>query len=574
MPPPTISSIPDVKTEDEQDSYWSDEAVARRAALRKSIFQQDSDSDEDDEDEVEQAVKGGPSPALDSTVTPVPQQAHTTSPIPTSASLPKSPSPPPTVIPKETSPEPAVSLSRRSSLSSGQPKSILKTGSRKKSVSFDESVPLPPDSPPQATKAIGGVDFPLPSKQVGGEFEPRPVPVIAEPKPAVKSAVKEKSSTGFGGFKRGFLTPPKPSPLGPNSQSSAGNSTAIASTSIKESSQVSQPEAGTSKPPSLFAQRRAMQGQVAQSSQAAGSGSRTGATQPAKSLPKMSQAKPMGFMKGSVVERIPEDRPSRTRPAHSSSRSPLITSTVVESDMEDDEAGVDFSIGGAISEHAEYPEDDEEGDDEEEEDEYDLDEALLAREVALEYHRRQAYASKLQRDDEESANLDLAMMSDGEGEDGEEGAGGVMMGLPQIAANGMIVNPTPEDLRKFVRVGRLENGNLVLAPGEEAWSDEEDPESKAKIEAVKQQLLQPNPLSTSASKDQANPQDAPKFGRRLPNPTTSSKPVVENVGLPPTVRTEESEETPPMAAEPAEPVAFAPTPAKKVSRFKAARTGA
>ena len=236
-------------------------------------------------------------------------------------------------------------------------------------------------------------------------------------------------------------------------------------------------------------------------------------------------------MKPAVVERVPEP----SKPPPQSYRS-----------ANHDEGGED-----------DY---DDEDYDEEDEDEYDLDDALLAREVALDYHRRQTYGALGRRQD-----------SDDEGEEGGDGEDNVMMALPSISANGQILNPTPDDIRKYIRVGRLENGNLVLAPGEAGFSDdEEDEEKKARVEQVKRQLLGQEPVGSSP----APPPPAPV--------SEAVRGIVENVNLPPTVATETpatarasnatSAARPSPASTPSSQPAVVEVP-KKVSRFKAARMG-
>jgi len=153
------------------------------------------------------------------------------------------------------------------------------------------------------------------------------------------------------------------------------------------------------------------------------------------------------------------------------------------------------------------------GEEEEESDEYDLDDRLLAREIALDAHNRQAYslirnAEELSEEAEVEAydrSLGLGPSGDAGGlhpADGrgrndrrsEEGdvrngrEGGVMLALPAVVSRDssgrpVIINPSPDDIRRYVRVGKLDNGNLVLAPGERGWSDtDDDTEDEGRME--------------------------------------------------------------------------------------------
>lgn len=477
-------------SEEREDDYWSEDAKARRAALRDRLFGNgDSDSDfSDEEDEIPPSKQSAAEENADE-------------------------------APSTTTTSPTIPSRSGSSSSSNPPRSILKgPPARKKSVTFDESVPLPPDSPPAAGSAKMG--FQLPTE----DFNPRPVPVIAAPKPSIK-----QSTGGFGGFKRGFLNPHPDTPPVTASPD---------------------PLASTAKRPSLFAQRMAAQEhprieeatieEVEDVSQLPVKGSIVERPTAAPGLPRMSETKPMTSMKNAVVEREPVSGPGV--------RCSLMPAWANGMKKGSDDEDGDFD-----------DEDDDchEYDEEEDEDEYDLDEALLAREIALDYHRKQGYLSKASRgadSDEEQIAEDV----EGMGEEmtlEDDGQGGVMMALPQISSGGQIINPTPDDLRKFVRVGRLENGNLVLAPGEEGWSDDEDETKRARREAAKQQLLG----SSSSIGDRAEPvepkKEQPRRAQVLP-PTVATDPVGEV--------TQQKEEK----------KAEAPVdPPKKVSRFKAARMG-
>lgn len=404
---------------------------------------------------------------------------------------------------EQDSPEPEPESSTGSSLNQRRPsatlpppnKSILKPPTRKKSVSFDESVPLPPESPSSGTTSIGGTSFPLPSKN--GEFEPRPVPLIAEPKPAVKSTVGER---GFAGFKRGFLTTPAPAKSVPVQTPPL---IAVTSpTSLEANANEVKP-----KKTSLFSQRK----------QQTESSSSPAANEKPAGLSKMSENKQMASLKSDVIEKAP---PARVQPVTEPS-SP--TTGGEESVAEDD--------------------DDLEIQDDSESDEYSLDDALIAREVALEYHRRQAYSTLRQK---------------GQAEEEEE-SGGVILALPQVGpadsktGQPVIVNPTPDDLRKYVRVGKLENGNLVLAPGEDGWSDDDAEDEEVVGRRGRREEMKRRLLGLDVMEQEAEPNVAVKE-------TTAEV-------LPPVVVSSVRERQPvPAQAE-------GTAPPKKVSRFKAARMG-
>ena len=463
------------------DDYWSKAAVARRAALTMRVFHQGKTSDEETQ---------RPSSAEPAKVERIPTLAQSTV---------SSDVPPPPIRPQSSTTQP--------------PKSILKPPARKKSVSFDESVPPPPDSPGQPGSAtnIGGTVFPMPMD----EFAPKPVPVIQEPKPAVKKQVGEK---GFAGFKRGFL---------------GGSVKATPRPALEESG-------GAENKTSLFAQRKAGADdssiiltpkppvKLPAELRAAG--------RSAANLPKMSDSKAMASLKPAVVERI--GSPS------SPSSSAIEVKTTASRLRRDD----GMPIYGDEDE-----DEDKDQDDPSEEEEYDLDDALLVREAALEYHRRRVYQSR-DPDEEEDEN------------------GGVMLALPLITDGARIVNPTLDDLRRFVRVGKLENGKLVLAPGQAGWSDEDEDgqmdenveksEGRRRKKEMKRRLLgldgDWDPPAMSVSEDWVQDQ-------------------VTEVRVPPVVTAAVKEARPVQPSSPSATLPAAPpqdsAPPKKVSRFKAARMG-
>ncbi|WVF69159.1 hypothetical protein IAT40_003934 [Kwoniella sp. CBS 6097] len=432
---------------------------------------------------------------------------------------------------------PQSALANRRSSSSMPPpsKSILKPPTRKKSVSFDPSIPPPPESPDKGPTASASnkIGFDLPWANAGDEEEvygqPRPVPVISTPQPT-KRNVEEK---GFAGFKKGFLAgPPRVRPyqddqsLPSTSTSTSAPSTVAASntgspvseavrsivkeaapprTATKTADSVPPTPIPTPRKPSLFAQRLS-QPEI----DASAPHINTTSSIRTPSLPRASETKSTNTVKPSVVEKPPTAlTPARVDVKPIVERPPAVRKVITDKSS----VGKDNKAVGSGEKRADQPasstnkakdvrgnkadegeahDDDEEeeyeDDDDEledfssgEEDEYDLDEALLAREVALEYHRRQAY---------QPLNRDPNDLPDEEGDQAGAGEGGVMLGLPRISdldpqgQGPLIINPTPDDLRRFVRVGRLENGNLVLAPGEEglpADSDDDDDEQDEQV---------------------------------------------------------------------------------------------
>ncbi|WVR06372.1 hypothetical protein IAU60_003403 [Kwoniella sp. DSM 27419] len=479
LPPATTDpSASDTTVPKVEDDYFTPEAVARRAALRRKLFNEDTDSEDEGGPE-----SSGPKPikAKGGIIRASSAETSHSDTIEDKAAVSSDEIEAP--LPRE----------RRSSSSAPPPsKSILKPApTRKKSVTFDPSIPALPESPqlkPQGSASASRFGFPLPLAVEEEDYAPKPVPVISTPIPT-KRNVEEK---GFAGFKRGFLGDPPKVRTDKDDPTSSGSSATLNGTQSPETAAAA--SGGDSKPiaaepratprkPSLFAQRLSQpeidaSAPTINTTSAAGSGR-------APSLPRASEVKSTSTIKPSVVEK-PLSKPvtiiERNPPA------PRITDTV-------DEASQGAS-GSKTAERSTNPvrgvedgDDDEDGDEEAdideyssgEEDEYDLDDALLAREVALEYHRRQAY-QPLNRDPS-----DYADEPDGDEEDDE---GGVMLGLPRISdldpeGHGpLIINPTPDDLRRFVRVGRLENGNLVLAPGEEGSSTDEDADGQGDNEGA------------------------------------------------------------------------------------------
>ncbi|ORX40044.1 hypothetical protein BD324DRAFT_607169 [Kockovaella imperatae] len=510
-PPPSMiggDPLPDFPPPEEKEDYWSEDAKARRAALRRKVFNEGTDSDDDSDadtalakEQVTPDASAKPSPSL----SPGPHSPARPSLVPTpSASTP------------------------------GPTRSILKPQVRKKSVTFDDSVPLPsPDSPDSKTIHAGGMGFPLPIHDVSdertyGEFQVAPVPMLNQP----TAPKKGTSGTGaFAGFRPGFLSSRKPIVA----QSAAG--------------EVAEPVGQTPKPKqSLFAQRRAAKTSHAEESR--------GAEPSGSNLPLMSKTPGMMSVKNTVVEKAPVPSVQPVQSLASSSGTTLSPGSTSHSRT----AEVTH-----VGDDSDAPIEDMDDEEDIEEDEYDLDDALLAREIALDYHRRQQPIRPRSEHDEDTYDFDHQVEHHDENDDddgGEEGAG-VMLALPSIS-NGRIINPSPDELRKYVRVGRLENGNLVLAPGEEGWSDDEDGDAKARREEVKRQLLgQSGPTQQSSNVTGRPPPAIPPTSRR----TVREK--EDNMGMPPAVRTvketQSIERNRTVEEETAAP--------KKMSRFKAARLG-
>ena len=676
----------------DNDDFWSEAAIARRAALRRKVFDDPSDSESDDldngNDQPTTVVPGSassssrPSVSVDTAPKSSTPSINAIPPTPTS----KSQSPP---SPEAYAPAPVpVRRPSTSSSSSLPPKSILKSSApRKKSVSFDSSVPLPPDSPapsgPPRDLKIGGSMFPTPVINIETGIEEKRVPMLNAPK---RSPKKSTFGDPFAGFKPGFLgTNGKLSTPTPTSGSGSGSGSGIiseepkvmgSSTSVKEvPTPTPTPTVDAApKKQSRFAQRE-RDGEESISS--------TPGTKPSTSpsFPSMSSSKGTSSVKNVVLEKpIPTPTPpqsSASAPVSSSSRhasSPASTSASASpsSSKPSQTVGVaptvkeriqpvagpsrlngQTSIGKSplsqghsrtshSEEHDQYEnENDQDEDEDEDEDdddfyaedddddeggseEYDLDDAMLAREVALAYHQNLAY-TELGRphptqglNEEEQAVEDyLAQLQlqededgEGEGEGGERtgGMGGVMMALPQISVLGdgkggggpKIINPTPDNLRRFVRVGKLDNGKLVLAPGESGWSDEEEDDdvgTEGGGGVVSEGTVSERPVrGGGGSEKMRRKENREEIKRALlggggiieQTPAPQSQSAVGEMGLPPTIgssassgsssRTLKTVSTPtPAVGQVAERSSVVGAPAgdapKKVSRFKANRMG-
>lgn len=564
-------------TNDEKDDYWSEDAIARRAALRRKIFHEGEESD-GEEEFIEQIEQQQPQVA--------------------SASLPSEPLAP--------NPEPTQPLSYPSSPKaelhphsilrhhepSSQPKSILKPPIRKKSVTFDPSIPpASPDSPDVAPSSVKPhkFGFPLPlASDDDHDWAPKPVPTITEPKP------KAKKEDDFAGFKKGFLGPPPKVRTAAEVDQPSSSSPPHPYPTITSEQVLPESSQETLKPKpkkkSLFAQRLAHP-EIDASAPATSSSTPATASPRSINLPKMAESKGTLAIKGAVVEKpttTPVPNPSSSHTAGSVVERNIIQPVASSSSP----SKQDPSSGISVTKQTSNDDgDDNNGEDSfaeyssGSEDEYDLDDALLAREVALEYHRRHAYTS-LNRDPRD-APFEEEDDNGGEGSAAGMGAG-VMLGLPRISdlqgqdGRPVIVNPTPDDLKRFIRVGRLENGNLVLAPGQEGLSDSEGDDGEEEKEGVDDEAKERRERRLAVKKRREQVRNRlmglPVEGGGL-EPQKNKDNVDESLKamLPPAIQTEVAERqaaVPTPSAQVDTSAAEAketPVPKKKVSRFKAAR---
>lgn len=543
---------------DEEDDYWSEDAVARRAALRKKIFHEGEESD--DEEFIEQVQQ---QPQVPDRSLPSDPPAPNTQ----SSQLPSSPSSPKAELHPH-------SILRHHTPSSQQPKSILKPPIHKKSVTFDPSIPpASPDSSDIAPSSIKPhkFGFPLPlATDDDQDWAPKPVPTITEPKP------KAKKDDGFAGFRKGFLGPPPKVLTAENDQPSSSSPPHPTVISGQGPPPESAQEALKPKKKSLFAQRLA-HSEIDASAPATSSGTPATASPRGINLPRMAESKGTLAIKGAVVEKpaaTPVINPSSPHTADNIVERHIaqpITSSSTSTQDPSSSSSPGISVteqkeDDSVDSFAEYSSGSE--------DEYDLDDALLAREVALEYHRRHAYAS-LNRDPRDAPY-----------EEDDNGAG-VMLGLPRISdlqgqdGGPVITNPTPDDLRRFIRVGRLENGNLVLAPGQEGLSDsegdgEEEKQGEEDGEEVKEKRERRLEVKKRREQVRNRLMGLPVEGDLEPQ---SRKDGVDDerlkAMLPPAIQTEVAErQDAPISSAQVDTSAEAgdiPVPKKKVSRFKAAR---
>lgn len=564
-------------TNDEKDDYWSEDAIARRAALRRKIFHEGEESD-GEEEFIEQIEQQQPQVA--------------------SASLPSEPLAP--------NPEPTQPLSYPSSPKaelhphsilrhhepSSQPKSILKPPIRKKSVTFDPSIPpASPDSPDVAPSSVKPhkFGFPLPlASDDDHDWAPKPVPTITEPKP------KAKKEDDFAGFKKGFLGPPPKVRTAAEVDQPSSSSPPHPYPTITSEQVLPESSQETLKPKpkkkSLFAQRLAHP-EIDASAPATSSSTPATASPRSINLPKMAESKGTLAIKGAVVEKpttTPVPNPSSSHTAGSVVERNIIQPVASSSSPSKQDPSSGISVTKQTSNN---DGDDNNGEDSfaeyssGSEDEYDLDDALLAREVALEYHRRHAYTS-LNRDPRD-APFEEEDDNGGEGSAAGMGAG-VMLGLPRISdlqgqdGRPVIVNPTPDDLKRFIRVGRLENGNLVLAPGQEGLSDSEGDDGEEEKEGVDDEAKERRERRLAVKKRREQVRNRlmglPVEGGGL-EPQKNKDNVDESLKamLPPAIQTEVAERqaaVPTPSAQVDTSAAEAketPVPKKKVSRFKAAR---
>lgn len=469
------------------------------------------------------------------------------------------------------------------------PKSILKAPVRKKSVTFDESVPIPPDSPPPKRHGFPLDEMIASTRPVDAQGLPsKVVPILKAPLPG-----RKKAPDTFGGLRTGFLGSASPIvPLVPQFESaqtvdlSRREPPARQATPVKEAAKMqveekTEPPAKKASPPpkepakmqveekieppakeekmdedpvpedkpkkkSLFAQRRST-----------------------PSFPKQSDTAPMSTMKGAVVEAPTAPRQTGVPPTvgSASTEAPMV---IVDDDSDLDDYG---DLG-------EFSDD--------EEDEYALDEALLAREVALEFHRRQAWTKPVDEDDFDPE------------------APNVVMGIPRVSTitGGeddplRIVNPTADDLSQFLRVGRGEDGELVFEQpviNSESESEGEDDgeaakdrrERRARRKDVMRRLMSgeyeelPPPSAPQLRAEEYHASLPPTVGSVQPQPESEPEATASIFAPSPPAPT--AGPAPPKPGQPPAtrdvversaadaPAAAAPTPPKKVSRFKAART--
>jgi CTD nuclear envelope phosphatase 1 len=510
-----------------EEDYFAPEAVARREALKRRLFHDDSeDDDEDDDDDGDDDDDDDEDEGMD-VDSPSPEAA------PAPQAAPPAPATPePTLAPPLDTPAASPPAITRSP--SNPPKSILKAPTRKKSVTFDPSTRLPPDSPPAHSPTggslrIGRLGFPVADTVSESSAGPKPVPILAPPTPGRKST----GTATFGGFKRGFLTGPGSTPPAVPAPSSA----VVEGPKVVEVGGVDIEE--KPKKQSLFAQRRA-----------------------APALPRLADAKPMAAMKTAIVE-------TPSQPVHRALADRLPTpvaprfptdpaNPVLVVDHDDDES--DYGDLGDFSD--------------DEEDEYALDEALLQREVALALHARQGWVRPVDEDE-----------IDQEAEDG------VLMGVPRVSTiTGSetdplrIVNPTADDLGQFLRVGRADDGELVFerpivhdseSEGDDDGEGSQDRrERRARRRDVMARLLAGDYEDGPAGVHPA--QRAAEWQASLP-PSVGAAPAPVPAAAPPAPRRIETgpvvERSGPAPAAVPVPVP-APAPAepaapRKVSRFKA-----
>jgi len=537
---PVSEADVEIKLEkEEKEDFWSQEAIARREALRRKVFDDPSDSEDESADETP-SREAVPSPSIIAT--------------------------PPTPTSQTTIPIPEPTRRTSSSSSSLQPKSILKSSApRKKSVSFDSSVPVPPDSPGQKTTKIGGSMFPNPVINIETGIQERAVPVLNAPKRSPNRATFEEP---FAGFKSGFLggstnkaKVDSPAPVIMSSEPNSIEAPVVAESLHKiEQKPVAQAEP---KKKSLFAQRQ----------------SDPPSTESKPTFPAMSTSTHTSSVKNEIIEHatpVSQAGPSRVAAKDRiTGKTAGVASTVTE--RSEPIAGPSrLTSHLPPSDHDEGYDDgevDEDDDDsfyaDDDDDEYDLDDALLAREVALAYHQNRAYSllgqqnARSTRSSEDNPEGYDESYVDGYGSEGEEG--GVMLGIPQISMlneGGMpsIVNPTPDDLRRFVRVGKLDNGKLVLAPGEDGWSDEDEGRD-VKLERNREEIK-------SALLGKGGPAVPKVQEKRRGDEAIGMPPTIESAGATPVQSAvkEKSISSPAVQKEVADPP-------KKVSRFKAARMG-
>ncbi|KLT42038.1 hypothetical protein CC85DRAFT_328596 [Cutaneotrichosporon oleaginosum] len=612
--------------EDERAEYFSPEAVERRAALRRRIFHEGSDDDDEDMD-----VDTDQKDEMDVDDAETPKASQMPAAFPTPApQAPPQPSPQPSfqstidavqlndLISPTTPTQPSLA-SFPASPARGPPKGILKQPVRKKSVSFDQSVPIPPDTPPPRRQGFPLDQMIASTRPVDAHGLPaKQVPILKAPFPGRRSQPET-----FGGLRTGFLSsapilslapqvessrtamtqpePRQPSPLElarkaeekapaklkveekPVEKTAAAMKVEEKPTEededVKEKAMdVDEPQSEIQKTVEIPKATKAQKTDAAPKTEEAPKKKSLFAQRRAPNFPKQSETPPMVTMKGAVVEAPPAPKQTGVPPTVGSSETPM----VIVDDDDDDDDDEDYGDLGDFSE--------------DEEDEYALDEALLAREVALEYHRRQAWQRPIDEDE-----------IDPEAEGAE-----AVLGIPRVSTiSGQgedlrIVNPTADDLSQFLRVGRADDGELVFEPPlvhSDSESDGEDDspaavdrrQRRARRKDVMARLLRgeyeelPTAAADPGLRAEQYRESLPPSVGKTPEPQIEeiNEPAAAPAASTPTASTPAA--STPAASTPA-PTApkqppptrdvversaaeapSAPTPPKKVSRFKAAR---
>ncbi|BEI83044.1 hypothetical protein CcaverHIS002_0309120 [Cutaneotrichosporon cavernicola] len=588
--------------ENEDARYFSSEAVERRAALRRRIFQEGNSDDEDDDMDVDNVDKDKDGMDVDDDETPKASQPANRLPTPPQAST--QPTFQPTFhstlqatqigdLVSPTTPTQASIASFPTSPARGPPKGILKQPMRKKSVSFDESVPIPPDTPPPRRHGFPLDQMIASTRPVDAQGLPtKQVPTLKMPHPGRRAAPQT-----FGGLRTGFLGSTPILSLAPQVESSRAAMTQPEPRELSEleiaRKEEEKAQAKLKEEKEKMAQAKpAVQMQVEEKPPAAAAAAAAGP----KPIPLM-ETKPTAAKHEKTdmdVDEPPakiqktDDRPKK-KSLFAQRRTPQLPEAERDSANGDDEGrqtGVPPTVGTSSSQTPMVIVDDDDDDDEDygdlgefsddEEDEYALDEALLAREVALEYHRRQAWQRPIDEDevDTEAAGAEAVL---GQGEDLR------------------IVNPTADDLSQFLRVGRSDDGELVFEQplvhsGSESDGEDDSPtavdrrQRRTRRKDVMARLLRGEYEELPAPPTSAPGLRAEQYTESLP-PSVGAVPKIEEIATPSVSSTATpapaTTAPPPAPKQPpptrdvvertASDAPSAPAPPKKVSRFKAAR---